>query len=65
MFAILNWSGTHPVLKNRLKMIFKGVDRYVLKSFNKYTGILKGPTAFEEFKLEISFSISTAVTGDR
>ena len=40
MFAILNWSGTHPVLKDRLKMIFKGVDRYVLKSFNKYTGIL-------------------------
>ena len=54
-----------PSTEGQVKMIFKGVDRYVLKSFNKYTGILKGPTAFEEFKLEISFSISTAVTGDR
>ena len=29
------------------------------------TGILKGPTIFEEFRLEISCSVSTAATWER
>lgn len=61
--AILNWSGTHPLLKERLKINSKGHDMQVFNSFSRHTGMLKGPEALDEFRLVISFSISTAETG--
>lgn len=61
--VILNWSGTHPLLKERLKINSKGHDMQVFNSFSRHTGMLKGPEALDEFRLVISFSISTAETG--
>jgi hypothetical protein len=63
--AILNLHGTIPAENEKLNIISNGLDNDVLKSFNIFTGILKGPIDLFEFSAAISFSISVEVTGDK
>jgi hypothetical protein len=62
----LNLHGTIPAENEQLNIISNGLDSDVLKSFNIFTGILKGPIDLFEFSAAaISFSISVEVTGDK
>ena len=55
------------ILSDMLKIFSERTASYVFNIFNKHSEILKEPTctAFEEFRLRISSSISTAVIGER
>ena len=46
-----------------LNSIFSGVDKTDFNSLRMSTDTLKGPVAFPDFNLEISFSISSVVVG--
>lgn len=55
--------GTVPVWNEVLKIISNGLEIIVLRNLSILILILKGPTAFPLFKLEISSSISLLVVG--
>ena len=59
----LNWSGTHQLLKEILKINSKGNNRFLI-GFSRHTGMLKGPEALDEFRLVIISSISAAEAGN-
>lgn len=61
--ASLNWFGTQPLLKERLKINSNGNDMQVFISFSKHTGMLKGPEALDDLRLVITSSISVVETG--
>ena len=46
-----------------LNSIFSGVDKTDFSNLRMSTNMLKGPVAFPDFNLEISFSISSVVVG--
>ena len=45
--ANLNWSDTHPLVKEILKINSKGNDMQVFNGFSRHTGMLKGPEALD------------------
>ena len=53
-----------PVVKEVLKIVSKAFDINTFRILRALTGILKGPVALSIFSLEISFSISSCVTGE-
>jgi hypothetical protein len=63
ILVILKLSGTTPFNKELLKIISSGLEIMSFVNFKIFTGILKGPTAFEEFSLLISNIISSEVIG--
>ena len=64
-FATLNLEGTIPVDKEVLNKVARGTDITLLRILSIFTGILYGPVALSDFRLLISFSISTEVTGNK
>ena len=63
--ANFNVSGTIPVLNEQLYNLSSGLHRCACKAFNSFTGILYGPVDLEMFRLFISITISSLVTGDK
>ena len=55
--------GTVPDKNEVLNSIFSGVEKTDFNSLRMSTDMLKGPVAFPDFNLEISFSISSVVVG--
>jgi hypothetical protein len=53
-----------PIEKETLNKVSNGFDITVPRIFRIDTGILNGPVAFPSFNLEISFTISSEVTGE-
>ena len=64
-FATLNLEGTIPVDKEVLNKFARGADMTLLRILSIFTGILYKPVAFSDFRLVISFSVSTGVTGNK
>ena len=55
--------GTTPVTKEELKIISNGFEIIDFSNLRISVDILNGPTAFQNFSLEISTSISLLVVG--
>ena len=62
---ILNLSGTTPAAKDRLNKISSGLDIRPSNNLIIFVGILSGPSALFNFRLEIISSISWRVEGKR
>ena len=63
--ANFNLLGTIPVLNEQLYHTSSGLHKLLCKAFNNLIGILYGPVGLEVFRLFISVTISSLVTGDR
>ena len=63
--AILNLSGTIPVVNELLKTISNGFDITIFISLSIFVCILKGPVAFDTINFDISCSISAADVGSK
>ena len=57
--------GTIQVLNEQLYNISSGLHKLLCKVFKKLIGILYGPVDLKVFRLFISITISSLVTGDR
>ena len=53
-----------PIEKETLNKVSNGFDITVSRIFRIDTGILNGPVVFPSFNLELSFTISSEVTGE-
>ena len=64
-FATLNLERTIPVDKEVLNKFARGADMTLWRILSILSGILYGPVVFSDFRLLISFSVSTGVTGNK